>query len=76
MDAVAMYQENKCDNFISIGGGSSHDECRGARVSVDDPVLYFDCPVDHTARCAASTSSRTPSSSTCPAPSRCPACGH
>ena len=120
MDAVAMYQKNKCDSFISIGGGSSHDACKGARISVahdgrnvnefegfnksenmknpphiavsttagtgsetswayvitdtttdpdnphkyvafddaaiatlaiDDPVLYFDCPVDYTAQC-------------------------
>src|SRR5579871_3706046 len=34
MDAVALYQENKCDSFISIGGGSSHDACKGARISV------------------------------------------
>src|SRR6516165_1670162 len=34
MDAVAMYQENRCDSFVSIGGGSSHDACKGARVSV------------------------------------------
>jgi Iron-containing alcohol dehydrogenase len=34
MDSVALYQENKCDSFISIGGGSSHDACKGARVSV------------------------------------------
>ncbi len=34
MEAVALYQENKCDSFISIGGGSSHDACKGARVSV------------------------------------------
>ncbi len=34
MDAVAMYQRDKCDSFISIGGGSSHDACKGARVSV------------------------------------------
>ncbi|TQL67562.1 methanol dehydrogenase (acceptor) apoprotein [Nocardioides albertanoniae] len=120
MDAVALYQQNKCDSFISIGGGSSHDACKGARVSVahdgrnvnefegfnksenpnnpphiavsttagtgsetswayvitdtttdpdnphkyvafddasvatlaiDDPVLYFDCPIDYTAQC-------------------------
>ena len=120
MDAVALYQEHKCDSFISIGGGSSHDACKGARISVahdgrsvnefegfnksenpknpphiavsttagtgsetswayvitdtttdpnqphkyvafddasvtslaiDDPVLYFDCPVDYTAQC-------------------------
>src|SRR6516165_2745384 len=120
MDAVAMYQENRCDSFVSIGGGSSHDACKGARVSVahdgrsvnefegfnksenpknpphiavsttagtgsetswayvitdtttdpdrphkyvafddacvtslavDDPVLYYDCPLDYTAQC-------------------------
>jgi len=34
MDAVALYQENQCDSFISIGGGSSHDACKGARISV------------------------------------------
>src|SRR6201995_4587476 len=120
MDAVSLYRENSCDSFVSIGGGSSHDACKGARVSVahdgrnvnefegfnksenpknpphiavsttagtgsetswayvitdtttdpdnphkyvafddasvttlaiDDPVLYFDCPVDYTAQC-------------------------
>jgi formaldehyde dismutase / methanol dehydrogenase len=120
MDAVAMYQEHTCDSFVSIGGGSSHDACKGARVSVahdgrnvnefegfnmsenpknpphiavsttagtgsetswayvitdtttdpdnphkyvafddasvanlaiDDPTLYFDCPMDFTAQC-------------------------
>jgi len=120
MDAVAMYQSEKCDSFVSIGGGSSHDACKGARVSVahdgrnvnefegfnmsenpnnpphiavsttagtgsetswayvitdtttdpesphkfvafddasvtslavDDPVLYYDCPIDYTAQC-------------------------
>ena len=34
MDAVALYQQNDCDSFVSIGGGSSHDACKGARVSV------------------------------------------
>ena len=34
MDAVALYQQNECDSFISIGGGSSHDACKGARISV------------------------------------------
>jgi len=34
MDAVALYQENQCDSCISIGGGSSHDACKGARISV------------------------------------------
>lgn len=120
MDAVAMYQENECDSFVSIGGGSTHDACKGARISVahdgrnvndfegfnksenpknpphiavsttagtgaetswayvitdtttdpnqphkyvafddasittlaiDDPVLYYDCPIDYTAQC-------------------------
>jgi formaldehyde dismutase / methanol dehydrogenase len=120
MDAVALYQQNSCDSFVSIGGGSSHDACKGARVSVahdgrnvnefegfnksenpknpphiavsttagtgsetswayvitdtttdsdnphkyvafddasvtslaiDDPVLYYACPVDYTAQC-------------------------
>jgi methanol:N,N-dimethyl-4-nitrosoaniline oxidoreductase len=120
MDSVALYQENGCDSFVSIGGGSSHDACKGARISVahdgrninefegfnksenpknpphiavsttagtgsetswayvitdtttdpnnphkyvafddasvtslaiDDPVLYFDLPVDYTAQC-------------------------
>ncbi|MDF2979797.1 MAG: alcohol dehydrogenase [Actinomycetospora sp.] len=120
MDSVKMYQENSCDSFVSIGGGSSHDACKGARISVahdgrnvnefegfnqsenpknpphiavsttagtgsetswayvitdtttdpanphkyvafddnsvtslaiDDPVLYYDCPVDFTAQC-------------------------
>ena len=120
MDSVTMYQENDCDSFVSIGGGSAHDACKGARISVahdgrnvndfegfnksenpknpphiavsttagtgsetswayvitdtttdpdaphkyvafddacvatlavDDPVLYFDCPLDYTAQC-------------------------
>ncbi|MDB5066398.1 MAG: oxidoreductase [Chloroflexi bacterium] len=120
MDAVALYQSEKCDSFVSIGGGSSHDACKGARVSVahdgrnvnefegfnksenpknpphiavsttagtgsetswayvitdtttdpnnphkyvafddpciaslaiDDPTLYYDCPMDYTAQC-------------------------
>jgi formaldehyde dismutase / methanol dehydrogenase len=120
MDAVALYQQNNCDSFVSIGGGSSHDACKGARVSVahdgrnvnefegfnksenpknpphiavsttagtgsetswayvitdtttdpnnphkyvafddacvtslaiDDPVLYYSCPIDYTAQC-------------------------
>jgi radical SAM protein with 4Fe4S-binding SPASM domain len=120
MDAVKLYQEQECDSFVSIGGGSTHDACKGARISVahdgrnvndfegfnmsenpknpphiaisttagtgsetswayvitdtttdpdnphkyvafddacvatlavDDPVLYFECPVDHTAQC-------------------------
>ncbi len=120
MDAVALYQQERCDSFVSIGGGSSHDACKGARISVshdgrsinefegfnksenaknpphiavsttagtgsetswayvitdtttdpenphkyvafddhcvttlaiDDPTLYFDCPLDYTAQC-------------------------
>jgi methanol:N,N-dimethyl-4-nitrosoaniline oxidoreductase len=120
MDAVGLYQQNNCDSFVSIGGGSSHDACKGARISVahdgrnvnefegfnksenpqnpphiavsttagtgsetswayvitdtttdpdnphkyvafddasvtslaiDDPVLYYDCPIDYTAQC-------------------------
>ncbi|MGA4792469.1 NDMA-dependent methanol dehydrogenase, partial [Nocardia sp. AB354] len=34
MDAVALYQQHDCDSFVSIGGGSSHDACKGARISV------------------------------------------
>jgi methanol:N,N-dimethyl-4-nitrosoaniline oxidoreductase len=34
MDAVGMYQTNGCDSFVSIGGGSSHDATKGARISV------------------------------------------
>ena len=34
MDAVGLYQQNECDSFVSIGGGSSHDACKGARISV------------------------------------------
>ena len=34
MDAVGLYTENGCDSFVSIGGGSSHDACKGARVAV------------------------------------------
>ncbi len=34
MDSVALYQAETCDSFISIGGGSSHDACKGARISV------------------------------------------
>jgi formaldehyde dismutase / methanol dehydrogenase len=32
MDAVALYQETKCDSFFSIGGVSAHDACKGAGI--------------------------------------------
>jgi len=32
MDAYLMYAEAKCDSFISVGGGSTHDACKGARI--------------------------------------------
>ena len=34
MDAAEAYRENKCDSFVSIGGGSSHDATKGARLSL------------------------------------------
>ncbi|MXP23214.1 NDMA-dependent methanol dehydrogenase [Gordonia sp. HNM0687] len=34
MDAVSLYNSEQCDSFISIGGGSAHDACKGARISV------------------------------------------
>lgn len=34
MDAVQLYQQNSCDSFVSIGGGSSHDATKGAKISV------------------------------------------
>lgn len=34
MDGAQLYLENDCDSFISIGGGSSHDACKGARIAV------------------------------------------
>ncbi|AZG44736.1 NDMA-dependent methanol dehydrogenase [Gordonia insulae] len=34
MDAVSLYNTEQCDSFISIGGGSAHDACKGARISV------------------------------------------
>jgi methanol:N,N-dimethyl-4-nitrosoaniline oxidoreductase len=32
MDAYQLYAEEKCDSFISVGGGSTHDACKGARI--------------------------------------------
>ncbi len=32
MDAYKLYIDDKCDGFVSIGGGSSHDATKGARV--------------------------------------------
>ncbi len=32
MDAYQLYADEKCDSFISVGGGSTHDACKGARV--------------------------------------------
>src|SRR5438132_13348753 len=32
MDAYKLYIDDKCDGFVSIGGGSSHDTTKGARV--------------------------------------------
>ncbi|HJC59471.1 MAG TPA: iron-containing alcohol dehydrogenase, partial [Candidatus Dietzia intestinigallinarum] len=34
MDAAAMYTAEKCDGIISVGGGSSHDAAKGARVVI------------------------------------------
>src|SRR3954454_14742224 len=34
MDAVGQCHQNNCDCFVWIGGGSSHDGCKGARISV------------------------------------------
>ena len=34
MDAYKMYTDEKCDSFISVGGGSSHDATKAARVVV------------------------------------------
>jgi formaldehyde dismutase / methanol dehydrogenase len=34
MDSYKMYTDEKCDSFISVGGGSSHDACKAARVVV------------------------------------------
>ena len=32
MDSYKMFTEDKCDGFVSLGGGSSHDCTKGARV--------------------------------------------
>ncbi|GAC56827.1 putative N,N'-dimethyl-4-nitrosoaniline-dependent alcohol oxidoreductase [Gordonia hirsuta DSM 44140 = NBRC 16056] len=34
MDAAAVYQTEKCDGIISVGGGSSHDAAKGARMVI------------------------------------------
>lgn len=34
MEAAAMYEKEKCDSIISVGGGSSHDAAKGARVVI------------------------------------------
>jgi alcohol dehydrogenase len=33
-DGVKVYQENNCDMLISLGGGSSHDTCKGIGIVV------------------------------------------
>jgi alcohol dehydrogenase len=33
-DGVKVYQDNKCDALISLGGGSSHDTCKGIGIIV------------------------------------------
>lgn len=34
MDAAALYQSERCDGIVSVGGGSAHDAAKGARVVV------------------------------------------
>ena len=34
MDAAALYQSETCDGIISVGGGSSHDAAKGARMVI------------------------------------------
>ncbi len=34
MDAYKLYTDEKCDSFISVGGGSSHDATKAARIVV------------------------------------------
>ena len=34
MDAYKLYTDNRCDSFISVGGGSSHDATKAARIVV------------------------------------------
>ncbi len=34
MEAAALYTKEKCDSIISVGGGSSHDAAKGARVVI------------------------------------------
>ncbi len=31
-DAYKLYKEAQCDGYVSVGGGSSHDCCKGARI--------------------------------------------
>ena len=32
MDAYQLFAEEECDGFVSVGGGSSHDAAKGARI--------------------------------------------
>jgi len=34
MDSYELYTREKCDSFISVGGGSAHDACKAARIVV------------------------------------------